>query len=103
MSDTPRKKRKLRRGALNLLFAVCGGVLGEVFAALTKNVTFLSWLGYKVNIGITSPIEINLIIAKFTVGFYFVFCPALILFIILGLAVGNAFLIYKNSMDRDQQ
>lgn len=97
--EKPRKKRKLKKWAMYGIFAVAGAIVGEVLAFLFRNVSFLSWLGYKVNLGITKPIEINLIIMKFDIGFYFVFCPALIIFIILGIAIGNILVINQNKKD----
>ena len=86
----PKKRKiKLKTWVYNALFAIAGMVIGEVIAALTKNVPFLSWLSYKVNLGITSPLDINLIIARFQIGFYIVLNPALIIFVIVALAVGN--------------
>lgn len=86
----PKKRRiKLKTWVYNFLFAIAGMVIGEVIAALTQNIPFLSWLSYKVDLGITTPLDINLIIARFQIGFYFVFNPALVIFIIVALAVGN--------------
>ncbi len=96
-----KKVKKLKKGAMNVIFAVAGAIIGEVVAFISKNVSFLSWLGYKVNLGITSPIEINLIIVKFNLGFYFVFCPALVIFIILALAFGNIMFI-RQSQNKNQ-
>lgn len=84
--------KKLKPWVYNALFIICGGVIGQTVAALCNNVRALSWLAYKVNIGFTEPFVINLILAKITVGFYFVFCPALIIFTVLALAVGNMYL-----------
>jgi len=84
-----KKKRRLKTWVMNLLFAIIGGVIGETVAAITSSVSFLKWLSYKVNLGIVEPLDINIIIAHFKFAFYFVFNPALVLFIILALVIGN--------------
>ena len=95
----PPKKRKVRlkTWVYNALFVIAGMVIGETFAALTKNVPFLSWLSYKVNLGITTPLDLNLIIAHLQIGFYIVFNPALIIFVIVALVVGNLILASRKN------
>lgn len=87
--EPKKKKRKLKFWVLNLLFAIAGGVIGEMIAAITKNVSFLSWLSFRAELGVVEPLDINLIICHLKLGFYFVFNPALIIFIILALVIGN--------------
>ncbi len=94
------KNRKLKPWVYNALFIICGGALGQVLAALCSNVPALSWLSYKVNIGLTEPFVINLIVAKITGGFYFVICPALIIFTVLALAVGNICLLKSKAPEK---
>ena len=92
MNSDVKKKKRLKKWVYNLLFIIGGLVIGEVVAMLTKNISFLSWLSYEVPFGITSPIDVNLIIFRFQFGFYFVFCPALVFFIALALVIGNLML-----------
>lgn len=92
-----KRKRKLKGGVYNFLFAVGGAVIGETVALLSKNVKALSWLSHSVPLGITKPLEIDIIIAKFQLGFYLTISPSLVIFMALALAIGNLFLHQSQS------
>lgn len=94
IEKAPKKRKvRLKRWVYNALFVIAGIVFGEVTAALTQNIPFLSWLSYKVNLGITNPCDVNLVLVRFQIGFCIVLNPALVIFVILALAVGNLVII----------
>jgi len=95
--EREKKKRRLKGWVYNTLFVIAGAVMGEVIALLAKNVKGLSWLSYNVPIGITEPLEIDLIAVQLRFGFYFELCPALVMCIVLALALGNLFLSGKST------
>ena len=68
---------------------LCGIVLGMLVASLTKDVSYLSWLSFGLNIGMTSPLVIDLSIIGITLGLTININVAVIIFIVLSLAVSK--------------
>ena len=62
-----------------------------------RRVAAKAGLGFftKVDLGIVEPFDINIIIAHFKFAFYFVFNPALVIFIVLALVIGNLVLSHR--------
>ncbi|MBR6682396.1 MAG: DUF4321 domain-containing protein [Clostridia bacterium] len=68
---------------------LCGIVLGMLVAALTKDVSYLSWLSFGLNIGMTSPLVLDLSIIGITLGITVNINVAVIVFIIISLLVSK--------------
>ena len=49
-----------------ILFILCGIVVGGLLGDLASHVSFLSWLSYGEDFGLTSPIELDLSVIKIT-------------------------------------
>lgn len=74
---------------LYYLFLTCTGiVLGSLVAHLTKDISFLSWLAYGLDFGITSPFVVDLSVLKLTLGLSLNLNVSVILFIVLAFLVG---------------
>jgi len=54
-----------------ILFILCGIVIGGLLGELSSHVSFLSWLSYGQEFGLTSPIELDLNVIKLTFGLVF--------------------------------
>lgn len=49
------------------VFLICTGVvIGSLVANVTTDISFLSWLGYGLSLGITTPLVLDLGIITFT-------------------------------------
>ena len=84
-----KKKRKLKPLVLDSIFCLGGLVIGEVVAALVKNISFLKWLSFEVLYGAQEPVTFNLLLFKFVLGFTIRLTPALLLFGLLGVLLGR--------------
>ena len=74
---------------LNLFLILVGTVLGSLIATLTKDVAFLSWLGYGLNFGTSSPIVLELGVISCTLGINFSLTVATIICIAISLILGK--------------
>ena len=54
-----------------IVFILAGLVLGGLLGELAKNVSWLWWLGYSQEFGLSNPIELNLSIISITFGLMF--------------------------------
>lgn len=70
-----------------LLFILGGIVVGGLLGNLASNVDFLSWLSYGEQFGLTTPIELDLSVIKFTIGFMFKINIASIIGIVLAIFI----------------
>ena len=68
---------------------LCGIVLGMLVATITKDVSYLSWLSFGLNVGMTSPLVIDLSIIGLTFGLTININVAVIIFIVLSLTVSK--------------
>lgn len=75
-----------------VLFILCGIVVGGLLGELASNVSFLSWLSYGEEFGLSSPIELDLNVIKVTFALMFKINIASIIGIVL------AIFVYKKSM-----
>ena len=65
-----------------MLFFICAGiVLGTFVGYVSKDVSFLSWLSYGMNFGMTSPLHLDLGVMTFTIGMTFSLNIAVIIFV----------------------
>ncbi len=79
------------KNSLILLFFVCAGiVIGSLIAHLSEGVSFLNWLNYGLDFGITSPFVLDLSVLTLTFGLTFRLNIAIITFVIIGVLVGLA-------------
>lgn len=75
--------------SLIMLFCVCAGIVfGSLVAHLSKGVSWLSWLTYGMDFGITSPFVLDLSVLKLTIGAVFNLNISVIIFIVIGVLVG---------------
>lgn len=75
--------------SLILLFFLCVGIVfGTLVAKLSAGVGGLSWLGYGLSFGITSPLVIDLAVFTFTFGATVELNISIIIFVIISVAVG---------------
>ena len=76
---------------LIMVFFICSGiVLGSLTAILVKNVSFLSWLSFGLDFGITSPLVLDLSVLTLTFGATFRLTVAVVIFLILFALIGCA-------------
>ena len=68
-------------------FILGGIVVGGLLGNLASNVDFLSWLSYGEQFGLTTPIELDLSVIKFTIGFMFKINIASIIGIVLAIFI----------------
>lgn len=84
-----KSKKRLKPVVQDSIFCIGGLVMGEVVAALVKNIAFLKWLSFEVLYGIDKPISFNLLLLKFEFGGTFRLTPALLLFGFLGILLSR--------------
>ena len=70
-----------------ILFILCGIVVGGLLGELASHVSFLSWLSYGEEFGLTSPIELDLSVIKITFALMFKINIASIIGIILSIFI----------------
>ena len=70
-----------------ILFILCGIVVGGLLGNLASHVSFLSWLSYGEEFGLTSPIELDLSVIKITFALMFKINIASIIGIILSIFI----------------
>ena len=71
------------------VFLTCTGVvIGSLVANVTSDISFLSWLGYGLSLGITTPLVLDLGIITFTFAVTFNISVAVIICLIISLFVG---------------
>lgn len=71
------------------VFLICTGVvIGSLVANVTTDISFLSWLGYGLSLGITTPLVLDLGIITFTFAVTFNLSVAVIICLIISLIVG---------------
>ena len=70
-----------------ILFILCGIVVGGLLGDVASHVSFLSWLSYGEEFGLTSPIELDLSVIKITFALMFKINIASIIDIILSIFI----------------
>ena len=68
---------------------LCGIVIGMAIAALTKNISALSWLSFGLSFGMKSPLVVDLHLINFTLGLYVNLNVATIICITLSLLIAK--------------
>ncbi len=77
--------------SLIMLFFVCAGiVVGSLMAALSKGISWLSWLNFGMDFGITSPFVLDLGVLTLTLGATFHLSIAVIIFTLIAALCGLA-------------
>lgn len=79
-----------RKFWFNLFLVLIGIVLGTFVGAICKDVSFLSWLNYGLNFGMTTPLTLDLNVINLTFALSLDLTLSVIIFIILSLIVGRA-------------
>ena len=54
-----------------IIFILCGLVIGGLIGELAANVSWLNWLGYGQQFGLSTPITLNLGVVELTFGILF--------------------------------
>ena len=70
-----------------ILFILSGIVVGGLLGELASNVSFLSWLSYGEEFGLTTPLELDLNVIKVTFGLMFKINIASIIGIVLAIFI----------------
>lgn len=70
-----------------ILFILSGIVVGGLLGELASNVSFLNWLSYGEQFGLTNPIELDLSVVKLTFGIMFKINIASIVGIVLAIFI----------------
>lgn len=70
-----------------ILFILCGIVVGGLLGELAANVSFLSWISYGEEFGLSTPIELDLNVIKVTFGLMFKINIASIIGIVLAIFI----------------
>ena len=75
--------------SLYCFFLICAGiVIGTLVAALTQDISMLSWLSYGLDFGLTSPFVLDLAVMKLTFGLSLTLNISVVIFVILSLVIG---------------
>ncbi len=74
---------------LNLFLVCVGIVVGTLAADLCADVSFLSWMKYGMDFGMSAPATFDLQVISLTVGLSLNLNISVIIFIILSLILGN--------------
>ena len=75
---------------LYVILLICiGVVVGMLVSNLTQNITWLSWLSFGREFGLTSPFVLNLGIIIFTLGMTINLNISVIIFVVLSLFAGS--------------
>jgi hypothetical protein len=75
---------------LYVILLICIGVVaGMLVSSLSQNITWLSWLSFGREFGLTSPFVLNLGIIVFTLGMTINLNISVIIFVLLSLFVGS--------------
>ena len=75
---------------LYVILLICVGVVaGMLVSNLSQNITWLSWLSFGREFGLTSPFVLNLGIIVFTLGMTINLNISVIIFVILALFAGS--------------
>ncbi len=82
----------MKHSLLLLLFVCAGIVIGSLVAQLSEGISWLSWLAFGMNFGITSPFVLNLGVLTLTFGATFNLSVSVILFTIIAVLCGFAIL-----------
>ena len=80
----------MKRSLLILLFVCAGIVLGTLVAKLSDGISWLSWLAFGMNFGITSPFVLDLGVLTLTFGATFNLSVSVILFTVIAVLCGLA-------------
>ncbi len=54
-----------------IIFILCGLVIGGLLGELTAGISWLSWLGYGQQFGLSTPITLDLGVVQLTLGLMF--------------------------------
>ena len=54
-----------------IIFVLCGLVIGGLIGELTSGISWLSWLGYGQQFGLSTPITLDLGVVQLTLGLMF--------------------------------
>ena len=73
-----------------ILFILSGIVVGGLLGDLASNVSFLNWLSYGEQFGLTNPVELDLSVVKLTLGIMFKINIASIVGIVLAIYFLNS-------------
>lgn len=78
------------KNTLYTVFLVCAGVVvGSLVASMTSEISFLSWLGYGLSLGITTPLILNLGVITITFAMTFNLSVAVIICLIISICIGR--------------
>lgn len=91
MEGTKKHSRTYYIRLFNLILIVIGIVFGELIASLVSGVSFLRWLSFGLDFGLTEPFAIDLALIKVSFGFFLDIKIADIIFAMLSLLVGRVF------------
>jgi hypothetical protein len=80
----------MKRSLLMLLFVCAGIVLGTLVEQLADGISWLSWLAFGMNFGITSPFVLDLGVLTLTFGATFNLSVSVILFTVIAVLCGFA-------------
>ena len=80
------------KGSLVLIiFILCGLVIGGLIGELTAGVSWLTWLGYGQQFGISDPVILDLGVVKLTLGLIFKINISIIVGIIIAIFIYRKF------------
>ena len=74
-----------------IIFILCGLVIGGLIGELTSGVSWLSWLGYGQQFGLSTPITLNLGVMEITFGLLFKINVSSIVGIIIAIFIYRRF------------
>lgn len=74
-----------------IIFVLCGLVIGGLIGELTKDISWLSWLGYGQEFGTYTPITLDLGVVQLTLGLMFKINVSSIVGIIIAIFIYRKF------------
>ena len=80
------------KNVLYTVFLICAGVvIGSLIANVTAGISFLSWLGYGLSLGITTPLVLDLGVITITFAMTFNMSVAVIICMVIAICIGRRF------------
>ena len=74
---------------LTVLLVCVGVVIGTLVSSATEGISWLSWLSYGLDFGLTSPFVLDLKVISITFGFTLKLTGSVIIFVALSLLLGR--------------
>lgn len=86
-----RRNRRYEKCTVHCVFNLRWVVIGSLIANVTAGISFLSWLGYGLSLGITTPLVLDLGVITITFAMTFNMSVAVIICMVIAICIGRRF------------